>query len=72
MPFENATTYVNYLKKGNVAEFDRLYDEAVKESEKYLLFPVVLKYFQCAEIHGGRFSGNYPPYLHYQAGQHGP
>ncbi len=35
MPFENATTYVNYLKKGNVAEFDGLYDEAVKESEKY-------------------------------------
>ena len=36
MPFENATTYVSYVKRGKVDEFNKLYEDALKESEKYL------------------------------------
>ena len=36
MPFENATTYVSYVKKGKVDEFNKLYEDALKDSEKYM------------------------------------
>ena len=36
MPFENATTYVSYVKSGKVDEFNKLYEDALKDSEKYM------------------------------------
>ena len=36
MPFENATTYVSYVKSEKVDEFNKLYEDALKDSEKYM------------------------------------